>query len=187
MDEHLTNGAQSDDASTPSADGTAAGSEGSNPSGDGSTLTLAEINDLLGKQYKDKATALKSLKDMSSMAGKAADLSGRKDDQEVSSLKAEIEAIKLESWFARNPEHEGNRKILEALAKANNTSIEKAAELEEYQALVKPTSKPEKRTVVDSKNRQPSTDTRDKDLDKAKKGELDWGAYLRKHYIEKDA
>jgi len=187
MDEHLTYGAQPGDASTPSSGGTAAGSEGSDPSADGLSLTLAEINGLLGKQYKDKTTALKSLKDMSSMAGKAADLSGRRDDQEVSSLKAEIEAIKLESWFARNPEHESNRKILEALAKANSTSIEKAAELEEYQAITKPSSKPEKRTVVESRNRQQPSDTRDKDLEKAKKGDMDWGTFLRKNYIEKDA
>jgi hypothetical protein len=187
MDEHLTNGAQPGAETSPASGGTAAGSEGSNPSGDGSTLTLAEINDLLGKQYKDKATALKSLKDMSSMAGKAADLSGRKDDQEISTLKAEMEAIRLDSWFTKNPEHEPNRKILAALAKANNTTIEKAVELEEYQEISKRTSKPERRTVVDSKSRQQPSDTRNKDFEKAKKGEMDWGTFLRKNYIEKDA
>lgn len=158
MTEIPTNGAQPDAVSTPAADGAEAGSAVSSPSEDGSTLTLAEINQMLGKQYKDKATALKSLQDMSSMAGRAADLMGRQNGEQPGNEEntKRIEALELDNFFARNPEHEANKTILEALAKANNISIQKATELEAYQDVVKRTAKSEKRTVVDSKPRQQS-------------------------------
>lgn len=182
MDEHLTNGAQPGDAGTSSSGGAQAGSEGSNPSEDGSSLTLTEINQLLGKQYKDKTSALKSLKDMSSMAGKAADLGGRKEES-TGALEERMKALELDAYFARNPDHEANREILEALALKNNTTIQKAADLEVYKELSKRASKPEKRTVVESKNRQQTTSDRDKAFEQAR-STGDWGSFIVEHHMK---
>jgi len=59
------------------------------------SLSFAEINELTGKDYKDKDSALKSIKDMSSMAGKAADLEGKlKKKEESLSPDEELSAVK---------------------------------------------------------------------------------------------
>lgn len=181
-EEHPTTDIQPDAESTPAAGGSEAGSPTVASSEDGGSLTLAEINQLLGKQYKDKETALKSLKDMSSQAGKVSDLQGRKE--EADTLKERLEALELDNFFARNPEHESNREILEALALKYKTTVPKAVELDAYQEFAKRVEKKEKRTtVMDSKNRQQSSNDRQKALEDAKKtGE--WGKFLIQHHVK---
>lgn len=179
-EEHPTESTQPSESNVSSEGGEEAVSQAPSDAQDGNNLTLAELNELLGKNFKDKATALKSLKDMSSQAGKSADLEGRV--KEFDALKQSVDEIKLDAWFARNPEHEANREILEALAHKHDTTIQEAVELEAYQELNKRAPKSEKRTsVMDSKKRQQSSDDRDKALEEAKKSG-NFGAFLAKYH-----
>lgn len=79
------------------ADGTVS----TNPSPE--SLTLEELNSILGKNFKDKATALKSVKDTYSYVGK------RKEDivKEVSGntegISKELKEIKENMFFEKNP------------------------------------------------------------------------------------
>lgn len=171
-----TNDVQPGAENIPAAGGNEAGSQTPASTQDGQNLTLAEINELLGKQYPDKTTALKSLKDMSSFAGRAADQLGKQNDEAVSKLQKEIDAMKLDTFYARNPEHEANREILEALALKNNVTVEEATELDAYKEFAKGVKK-EKRTVVESNTRQQPSDDKKKAFEEAKKTG-DFGKYL---------
>ena len=68
-------------------------------------MTLKEMNELLGKNFKDKATALKSVKDTYSYVGK------RKEDiiKEVggsnSEIANELKSIKDNMFFDKNPDY----------------------------------------------------------------------------------
>lgn len=138
-------------------------------------LTLSEINEITGKQYKDKSTALKSLKDMSSQAGKAADLEGKlkKAESEPSSTEDEIKALKeqiaqnqTDMFFAENPDHKSNRELLEALAVKHGVSVREAADLDSYKSLQESLKAGKeaqsKRTVADS-NKRVSSDTKEEE------------------------
>ena len=138
------------------------------------SLTLAEINELTGKDYKNRDSALKSITDMSKQAGKAADLEGKlrealeqpkedavaaTPDSEVESLKQTVVSLQEDSFFAQNPSHAENRDLLKALAKAENTSLIDAVNLPAYKNVMdKLESTPQQRTVAASNNRvaQPS-------------------------------
>lgn len=83
------------------------------PKNEVSNLTLQELNSLLGKNFKDKDTALKSLKDTYSYVGK------RKEDiiKEVSSnnqnVVQELKEIKDNLFFKDHPELASYRKAYE--------------------------------------------------------------------------
>lgn len=65
------------------------------------SLSLAEINAITGMTYKTKEAALKSIKDMKSMAGKAASLEGQAPD--IAKMQAQIaeqEAAELPAYTA---------------------------------------------------------------------------------------
>lgn len=148
-------------------------------------LTLAEINALTGKDYKDKGAALKSIVDMSKQAGKAADLEGKlkayeqaksetSDDQttdEVATLREEMAAMKTDQFFAQNPDHAENRDLLEALAFKNNVSLREAVELPAYKGVMDKIAAPEKRTVAASNNRVSSTPAEDPISEAVKSGD----------------
>lgn len=126
------------------------------------TLTLAEINEITGMSYKSKDAALKSIKDMKSMAGKAADLSGKTDD--IASLKTEIENLKEREFLARNPQVETNLEVLKLIAKGAGVSLQEAAELPQFKTLMESKTGTEavtKRTIASSNNRtvQSTSDT----------------------------
>lgn len=117
-------------------------------------LTLAEINEITGMSYKTKESALKSIKDMKSMAGKAADLSGKTDD--IASLKTEIESLKEREFLARNPQIETNLEVLKLIAKGAGVSLQEASELPQFKTLMESRTGSEnvtKRTIASSNNR----------------------------------
>lgn len=161
QEENPTEVPQVEAESTPAATGDEAVS-------DANSLTLEEINNLTGKQYKDKETALKSIKDMSSQAGKAADLEGKlkealesgteTPDDVVKKLRDELRATQEDVFFANNPEHKENRKILEGIAKAEGVSLADALNSDVYKEVfeAKKIAKESqsKRTIASSKNRQ---------------------------------
>lgn len=117
------------------------------------TLTLAEINEITGMSYKSKEAALKSIKDMKSMAGKAADLSGQVDN--IASLQAQVEELKEREFVARNPQIEANLDTLKLIAKGAGVSLQEAAELPQAKALFELTGSTtqNKRTIASSNNR----------------------------------
>lgn len=116
-------------------------------------LTLAEINEITGMSYKSKEAALKSIKDMKSMAGKAADLSGKTVD--IASLQTEIENLKEREFLARNPQVETNLEVLKLIAKGAGVSLQEAAELPQFKSLTeaKAGETVTKRTIASSNNR----------------------------------
>lgn len=119
-------------------------------------LSLAEINEITGMSYKDKETALKSIKDMKSQAGKAADLEGKLkaasengDDARYNELQEQLNQTKLEVFYSQNPDV--NRELVETIAKANGITPQEAVNTDLYKNTA---TAPKKRTVATSNNRQ---------------------------------
>lgn len=131
------------------------------------SLSLEEINSITGMNYKDKETALKSIKDMKSQAGKAADLEGKikqaqadpqTSDEQVQALREQLNSLteklnqsETEAFFNSNEEYKSNRALIEKLAKADGVSPREVVESDVYKSVAK---EPEKRTVAASNNRQ---------------------------------
>lgn len=118
------------------------------------SLTLTEINEITGMSYKTKEAALKSIKDMKSMAGKAADLSGKSDD--IAILKAQVEDLTEREFIARNPQVETNLEVLKLMAKGAGVTLQEAAELPQFKTLMESKTGIEtvtKRTIAGSNNR----------------------------------
>ena len=157
---------QVDDSQLKSATGNTAESVATDNQPSADSLSLAEINDITGMSYKDKETALKSIKDLKSQAGKAADLegklknlptdnNGKTDDSAYNELKEQLNQLQNDNFYTKNPD--ANRDLVETIAKANGMSREEAMQTELYKNTV---AAPEKRTVASSNNRiaQPSSD-----------------------------
>jgi len=81
------------------------------------SLTLKELNEYLGKDFKDKGTAMKSLKDTFSYVGK------KKEDiakelqsaQQTGELSKEIKQIKENMFYDKNPELASYRTLIQKL------------------------------------------------------------------------
>lgn len=142
MDENetITPEGQADESQLNSAAPEAAVSNESKPE----ELTLTELNTLLGKDFKDKATALKSVKDTFSYVGK------RKEDimKEVSGstdqVSKELKEIKENMFFDKNPDYNPYRALMAKMGSnpeevANSTEFkgifEKAKGFDENQKL----------------------------------------------------
>ncbi len=78
------------------------------------TLSLAEINSTLGKDFKDKATALKSLRDTQSYVGKKIDAVSPAPAVD-NSLKSEVDSLKEQVFYASHPELKGHESIIKAM------------------------------------------------------------------------
>lgn len=162
--ENPTEETQTEESQLNSAVGNEAVSEATDSD---SSLSLAEINEITGMSYKDKATALKSIKDMKSQAGKAADLEGKikaaqnnpnTSNEEVQELKEQLNQLSEQlstseknSFFNGNDEYAANRELIEKLAKADGISVQDVVASDMYKNVVK---QPEKRTIAASNNRQ---------------------------------
>lgn len=92
-----------------------------------SGLSLDELNETLGKKFKDKETALKSLKDTFSYVGK-------KVEQVENELKSKgfISRNDLESvlFYRDNPEYEPYRDVVSAYAQKHGVSEKEAIQSE---------------------------------------------------------
>lgn len=116
------------------------------------SLSLDEINAITGMTYKTKEAALKSIKDMKSMAGKAASLEGQAPD--IAKMQAQIADLTEREFLARNPQHEANLELLRVVAKGAGVSIQEAAELFAYTVVMQqPVEAQSKRTIAASNNR----------------------------------
>lgn len=96
------------------------------------SLSLAEMNAFLGKNFTDIETAKKAIKDTFNYVGKKAE-----PDEDLLKAKGYLtkEQLDNELFFRDNPDHASNKSILEALAKANNVSIQEAAKMDSYKKL----------------------------------------------------
>lgn len=152
--ENLTDDTQVD----ASLEKAAAGDEAESVATDG--FSLAQLNELTGQNYKDVDTALKSIKDMQSQAGKAADLEGKlkaaqksddgsgKSDDQIAALTEQLNQLQQDTFYSQNPEV--NRALAETIAKANNLTPQEAIETDLYKDTVGTT---QKKTVADSNAR----------------------------------
>lgn len=77
-------------------------------------LTLAELNSTLGKDFKDKATALKSLRDTQSYVGKKIDAVVTAPVVD-NALKSEVDSLKEQVFYASHPELKGHESIIKAM------------------------------------------------------------------------
>lgn len=98
--------------------------------GNSSTVSLEELNTLTGRDYKDKETALKSLKETYSMVGKAGKIA--KDNklmeeklQNNDSALSEIKLIKEELFYSQNPEFKPYRDTIAAMGTNPADVVEK--------------------------------------------------------------
>lgn len=78
------------------------------------TLSLAELNQYLGKDFKDKATALKAVKDTFSFVGKKIETAAP-SVQPDPELKAKVQSLEEEVFYANHPEYKDHRDVIKAL------------------------------------------------------------------------
>lgn len=124
-----------------------------------SQMTLAEINQALGKQFKDKDSALKAFKDTFSYVGKKKEdiekevLAKVSENNQVEVLANELKEMRVERFFDRNPDLAPYRSAYEKVggnpeeffnSDAIKPIIEKAKGYDESQKL---------RTVLESNPR----------------------------------
>jgi len=95
-------------------------------------MTLTEINSHLGKNFADKDTALKALKDTFSYVGKKVEPDEALIKAQGYMTRAELEN---ELFFRDNPGHAGNKDILSAIAESKKISYAEAAKTESYKKL----------------------------------------------------
>lgn len=129
---------------------------------DSPVLSLAELNKFLGSDYKDSATALKSLKDTKDFVGK------RKEDiaKEIvpapvvdESLKSDVQALKESLFYSENPQFKG----YEAIIKKMGSSPAEVVGSEEFKSIFEKVSIADKvtqsKSVVGSNSRLSQTKT----------------------------
>lgn len=85
------------------------------------TLTLADLNSLLGKDFKDVETAKKALKDTQSYVGKKKEdiaaevLANNAPAPQDSNLESEFKALKNDLFFTQNPQYKEYRSLIESM------------------------------------------------------------------------
>lgn len=119
-------------------DALAGGNEFVSSDGNGSvadsseSLTLAEINSLVGRNYKDKATALKSLKETYSAVGKVGKLEPQIEKLKTQladkdSALGEIKQIKEQLFYTQNPQYAPYKETISAMGGNPAEVVEKDA------------------------------------------------------------
>lgn len=93
-------------------------------------LSLSELNSLIGRDYKDKQTALKSLKETYSMVGKAGKLEPKIEKltrqlEEKDSALGEIKQIKEQLFYSENPQYKPYKDTISAMGGNPNEVVEK--------------------------------------------------------------
>lgn len=82
-------------------------------------LTLAELNQTLGKDFKDTATALRSLKDTQSYVGQKVVAANPAPD---SALQLKVSSLETQVFYASNPQYKGHEAIINAMG-ANPSEV----------------------------------------------------------------
>lgn len=93
------------------------------------TLSLAELNQILGKNFPDKAAALKSVKDTFSYVGrKAPEPQAPVADE---SWKTEVKSLKDDLFYSSNPDYKEYRSIISKMG-SDPTEV---VESEEFKSI----------------------------------------------------
>lgn len=96
---------------------------------DADSLSLQELNEHLGKEFPNRETALKALKDTFSYVGKKVETTSPQLDPSNMVTKEEFETA---MFYKDNPAHAENRDLLDALAAKHGVSHSEAVELDAY-------------------------------------------------------
>lgn len=88
-------------------------------------MTLEELNSTLGKNFKDKASALQSLKELNSFVGK------KVETQVPESIVKELKELKENQFYSQHPELLEHRALLSKL----DSNPEVAYKTPEFQAI----------------------------------------------------
>lgn len=91
------------------------------------TLSLTEINQHLGRNYKDKPTALAALKETFSFVGKRTESSVATAPAADETLVAQVKDLTEEVWYAQHPEYKDMRDTIKAFGKSPSEVIEMPA------------------------------------------------------------
>lgn len=134
-----------------------------NAAGDG--LTLAEINNALGKTFTTKDAALKSFKDTFSYVGKKVEdvekevLQRINNDTRIDTLAKELQTERIERFYDKNPQYADPsiRKFIESTGKSP-VEVVNSAEFKDIFAKVSGFDETQKlRTVLESNPRLASS------------------------------
>jgi hypothetical protein len=140
-------------------------------------LSLQELNSALNRTFKDRETALKSIKDTYAFVGKKSETVAQ----------PEIQELRNELFFTKNPDLEGARPILEALAKANGQSLQDAAQSDVFKdtlSKIKGFDETQsKKTVMESSARIPSPNV-EKEFSDAVGSKEKMASYVLKNYLK---
>lgn len=129
------------------------------------TLTVAELNALLGKNFKDKATALKSIKETQSFVGVRKQEIAKEVLKDNENIAKELKDLKTNLFFKENPQYKEYRPLIEKLGTNPETVVtssdfktvfEKAARFDENQSL---------KTVLETNSRTAQIRDKFKDAD----------------------
>lgn len=129
------------------------------------SMTLAEINSFLGKDFKTKDSALKAVKDTFSYVGKKKEdiekevLSRVSNDTKTDALAKELEEMRKERFYDKNPQYadESIRKFIESTGK-NPVEVVNTPEFKSIFEKVSGFNETQKlRTVLESNPRLAST------------------------------
>lgn len=129
-------------------DGTASVSDG---------LSLAELNKTLGKNFKDKETALRSLAETNSYVGKK--IAAVEPAPIDHSLKLEVDSLKEQVFYASHPEYQGHESIIKAMG-SNPAEVVDGAAFKTYFEKAKVADEvAQTKSVVSSNSRLSQTKT----------------------------
>lgn len=147
---------------------------------DVATLSLEELNQHLGKNFPDRDTALKSLKDTFSYVGKKKEDIAKEIGVEtkLSSVEQELAKLRKDMWFKDNPDHAPYRAIIEKMGNPQDV-----INSEEYKQIFSKAKGYDdlqsKRTVLESNPRiAASRDTMAKASEALQKGKTSEGGQL---------
>ncbi len=136
------------------------------------TFTLSELKSVLGKDFKDKDTALKSVKDTFNYVGRVGQLeeelkksqkqpTSAANATEVEGIKTELQKMKDELWFADNSAYKPHRQLVETFAKAKGKNFSEIVDSQEFKDVFTKVQGFEKiqntRTVLESNPRLASS------------------------------
>lgn len=100
------------------------------------SVSLEELGDIMGTQYKDKETALKSVKDTKNFVGKAGQ--APKETPEVAKPEGDFiskSEFETEMFYKGNDEFTTNRELIDALALKNSQTPQEVVVSESYKTI----------------------------------------------------
>lgn len=140
-------------------------------------LSLAELNQLLGRKFDSKESALKSIKDTFSFATtRVTDIASKVDETtktELKRLSDTVEAQNKELFYTQNPKYAPHRKLIDSLGKVPGDVVNSDVFKETFTTLQAHGETVKLKTVLESNPRLAASRdsmTKAADLKKASNG-----------------